>query len=124
MAEIVSIKRSRIDYDWRLDLVLKRRKALLHSVPIMSTELTELDKWLAKQSGLPIKVLIDVWTRAMFCSWVFYGDAEPEVKHIMLRNLRDHFQEFCQLPPRLQKRMWQRWREEFEDEEESANGAA
>jgi hypothetical protein len=126
MAEIISMKkRNRIDYDWGLQLVLKKRKALLHSVPIMSKELTEIDKWLATQSGLPLKVLLDVWQRAMFCSWVFYGDAHPELKHIMLLQLRDHYRDFQKLPPRLQTRMWPMWerfRQEFLDEEmEQAN---
>jgi hypothetical protein len=130
MAKIVNIKeKRRIDYDWGLQLVLKKRKALLHSVPIMSDQLTEIDKWLATQSGLPLKVLIDVWARAMFCDWVLYDDASPEVKHIMLLRLREHYFEFCQLPLRLQKKLWplgwERWHAQFmeeEEREEAANG--
>jgi hypothetical protein len=130
VGEIISMKkRNRIDYDWGLDLVLKKRKALLRTVPIMSTELTEIDKWLATQSGLPPKVLIDIWSRAMFCSWVQYGDASPEVKHIMLLNLRSDFEDFCHLPPRVQKKLWplgwERWHAQLIEEEEMelANGA-
>jgi hypothetical protein len=132
MSEIVSIKEgkrgSRTDYDWGLALVLKKRKALLRTVPIMSDQLTEIDKWLATQPGLPIKILIDIWSRASFCFWVQYGDASPEVKHIMLIRLRESYWEFCQLPLRYQKKLWpmgwERWHAEFEEEEEAANGAA
>jgi hypothetical protein len=129
MAEIVMIKqRNRIDHDWGLALVLKKRKELLRTVPIMSDQLTELDKWLCQQSGLPIKVYIDVWTRASFCFWVQYGDASREVKHLMLLRLRESYFEFCQLPIRYQKKLWplgwERWAAEFEDEEtELANEA-
>jgi hypothetical protein len=128
MAEIVSMKkRNRIDYDWGLDLVLKKRRALLHSVPIMSSELTEIDKWLANQSGLPIKIYIDVWSRAMYIDWLLFDDLTPDQKHFSLIRLRDHFEEFCQLPPRVQKKLWpmgwERWHAQFiEEEEEAANG--
>jgi hypothetical protein len=130
MAEIVSIKRNRIDHDWGLALVLKKRKELLRTVPIMSTELTELDKWLATQPGLPIKVYVDVWSRAMYIDYLLFDDLDPELKHFSLLRLRDHFREFQTLPLRLQKRlwpMWSRWHAEFmneEEMEEAANGAA
>ena len=131
MAEIVSMKkRNRIDYDWGLQLVLKKRKELLRTVPIMSDQLTEIDKWLATQPGLPIKIYCDIWSRASFCFWVQYGDASPEVKHLMLLRLRESYWEFCLLPTKWQKKLWpmgwERWHAEFIEEEieEAANGAA
>ena len=128
MAEIISMKkRNRIDYDWGLDLVLKKRKSLLRSVPIMSDELTEIDKWLSTQSGLPLKVYCDIWSRAMYIDFLLFDDLTPGQKHHSLLRLRDHYREFLRLPANLQKRlwpMWERWRQEFLEMEEAANGAA
>ncbi|MFZ2079912.1 MAG: hypothetical protein WAV38_25350 [Xanthobacteraceae bacterium] len=125
-AKIVSIKKNRIDYDWGLDLVLKKRKALLHSVPIMSDQLTEIDKWLSTQPGLPIKVYCDIWTRAMMIDYLLFDDLTPAQKRFSLIRLRDHFEDFCRLPPRIQKKlwpMWERWHAQFieEEEQEAAN---
>jgi hypothetical protein len=83
--------------------------------------ITRIDMWLIQQK-LPLDILIAIWSRAQFCSWVFYGDAEPEVKHTMLLRLRSRYLEFCQLPPRLQKKLWpmgwERWHAQFIEEEE------
>ena len=130
MAEIISMKkRNRIDYDWGLDLVLKKRKALMRTVPIMSDELTEIDKRLSTQSGLPLKVYCDIWARAMYIDWLLFDDLSPAQKHFSLLRLRDHFEEFCHLPPRIQKKLspmgWERWHAQFieEEEMEAAHGA-
>jgi hypothetical protein len=134
MGKVVSLKQEELARaelaardNWGLQLVLKKRRALIKSVPIMSDELTKLDNWLVDQPGLPIKVLIDIWSRSMFCSWVQYGDASPDAKHTMLLYLRAHYVQFCHLPLKMQRRLWpfwERWRAEFEDEEmeETANG--
>jgi len=130
MAKVVSLKqqeRARAELaaldNWGLQIVLKKRKQLLRTVPIMSDELTELDMWLCRQPGLPIKVLIDIWSRSMFCSWVLYADQIPEVQHIMLVNLREHYVEFCQLPLKMQKKLWPFW-ERWAEEVEEINGSA
>jgi hypothetical protein len=126
MAEVVSMKkRNRIDYDWGLDLVLKKRKALIRTVPIMSDQITELDKWLSTQPGLPLKVYVDVWSRAMYIDYLLFDDLTPGQKHHSLIRLRSHYQQFLRLPSSLQTKlwpMWERWRAEFEEQE--ANGAA
>ena len=125
-AKIVSIKkRNRLDHDWGLEIVLKKRKELVRTAPLMSEELTEIDKWLSTQSGLPLKIYCDIWSRAMYIDFLLFDDLTPGQKHHSLIRLRDHFEQFCRLPPRLQKRlwpMWERWRAEFEMEEEAANG--
>lgn len=122
MAEIVSMKkRNRIDYDWGLEIVLKKRKALMRTLPIMSDQITQLDKWLSTQPGLPMKVYCDVWSRAMYIDFLLYDDLTPGQKHHSLIRLRDHFRQFQRLPANLQKRlwpMWERWHAQFIEEEE------
>ena len=128
MAEIISMKkRNRIDYDWGLEIVLKKRKELVRTAPLMSEELTELDKWLCTQSGLPLKVYCDIWARAMYIDFLLFDDLTHGQKRHSLIRLRDHFREFQRLPPRIQKKlwpMWERWHAQFieEEEMEAANG--
>ena len=129
MAQVVNLKRQErarallaSQNDWGLQEVLRRRRALIKSVPIMSDEISKLDRWLVTQT-IPLKVLIDIWTRCMFCLWVMYGDQSPEVQHVMLVQLREHYVEFCQLPMKMQKKLWPFW-QEWVEEVEGINGTA
>ena len=134
MAKIINMKRDRrnnLPEDlpeeaiWEgtpgeLKLVLAHRKSLMWTKPIMSEEITRLDKWLVHQPKLPLKDMIEIWSRAMYCDWVFYGDADRELKHLMLLRLREHYREFKTLPQRWQEAlspMWEWWAAEFFDEE-------
>jgi hypothetical protein len=109
-----------------LKLVLAHRRSLMWTKPIMNEEITRLDKWLVRQPKLELKDVIEIWSRAMYCDWVFYGDAHPELKHLMLLRLRDHYREIQTLPQRWQEAlspMWEWWALEFleEEKEEAAN---
>jgi hypothetical protein len=120
-------RQDRLDHDWGLEIVRKKRKALIRSVPIMSDEITKLDNWLVTQPHLPLRDLIDIWARSTHVDWVKYGDASPDLKHLILLRLEGCFEEFQKLPPRWQKKLWpiwERWRAEFMDQEqeEAANG--
>jgi hypothetical protein len=128
MAEIVRLaQRKDQSGNWGLNLVLKKRKALMRTVPIMSDQITQLDKWLVTQP-ITIKELIQIWSRSMYVEWVMYGDLSPDLKHLILLRLRDHYREFQTLPASWQARlwpMWANWMAEFLDEEmeqEAANG--
>jgi hypothetical protein len=89
--------------------------------PIMDEEITKIDMWLLQQNP-PLDILIPIWSRASFCEWVFYGDANPEQKHRMLLSLRECYREFQKIPERWQEALWSigysRWHAEFLDEEE------
>jgi hypothetical protein len=129
MTQVVNLKRQErarallaAQNDWGLQEVLKRRRALIKSVPIESDEIGKLDRWLVTQT-IPLKVLIDIWTRSMFCLRVMYGDQSPEVQHVMLVHLREHYVEFCQLPMKMQKKLWPFW-QEWVEEVEGINGTA
>ena len=133
MAKIVSMKKSR-EESWvgslgELNLVLSHRKELMYKLPIMSEEITRLDLWLLEQPKLPLRVAIEIWSRCVFCEWVFYGDASPELKHLILLRLRECYREFQKLPQHWQEQLspkWDRWAAEFLDEEmeEAASGTA
>jgi hypothetical protein len=118
--EVVTMMRKENQGNWGLEVVLKKRKELMRTRPIMSDEITELDSWLVTQS-LSIKDLIQIWSRCQYCWLVYYDDADPALKHLMLLHLRDVYHEFCKLPPKMQKRlwpMWESWAEELRQEEE------
>jgi hypothetical protein len=123
MAEIVELRKAVCENELEetIHAAFLKRQDLMRKLPIMDERITRIDMWLIQQK-LPLDILIAIWSRAQFCSWVFYGDAEPEVKHTMLLRLRSHYLEFCQLPPRLQKKLWpmgwERWHAQFIEEEE------
>jgi len=130
MAEIVSIKKRAKDMqavceDELEDIIhaaFLKRQDLMRKVPIMDERITRIDMWLLQQK-LPLDILIAIYSRAQFCSWVFYGDAHPELKHLMLLQLRDHYREFQKLPQRWQDALWpcwERWHLELLDEEMGA----
>ena len=86
----------------------------------MDEAITRCDLWLVQQPKLPLDCLVAIYSRAMFCDWVFYGDAHRELKHLMLLRLRDHYRDFQKLPQAWQEALWpcwERWRAEFLDEE-------
>ena len=129
MGEIVNIKKREAWVDsWELNLIIDRREELMWKVPIMSDEITRLDKWLVQQPKLPLRVAADIWCRCMYCQSGYYMDADQQLKHQMLLNLRRHYQEFQKLPKHIQERlspMWDRWMWHFLDEEmEAASGTA
>jgi hypothetical protein len=127
MAEIISMRKKE-DWSEEIHRVFLKRQDLMWTKPIMSEEITRLDMWLVQQPKLPLDCVVAIWSRAMFCEWVFYGDATAELKHLILLRLREHYREFQKLPQRWHDvlwPMWERWRAEFLDEEmEEANGAA
>jgi hypothetical protein len=130
MAEIVKL-RKRIDMQGEeleemIHEAFLKRQDLMWKRPIMDEEITMIDMWLLQQK-LPFDILIAIWSRASFCEWIAYGDANPEQKHRMLLNLRECYREFQKLPERWQEALWSigygRWHAEFADEEmEAANG--
>lgn len=127
-AKIIKIlpKASWVGTPGEVKCVIAHREELMHKLPIMSDEITRLDIWLLEQPKIPIKTSIEIWSRFMYCNWLFYGDAHPELKHLMLLRLRDHFQEFQKLPPRAQEvlwPMWEMWRLQLIEENEEAEAA-
>lgn len=124
-AKIISMKKKEDE----IHRVFLKRQDLMWTKPIMDEEITRCDLWLVQQPKLPIDCLVAIYSRAMFCDWVFYGDAHRELKHLMLLRLRDTYREFQKLPPDWQDALWhcwERWRLEFLDEEmeEAASGSA
>jgi hypothetical protein len=103
-----------------------KRQDLMRKVPIMDERITRIDMWLVQQK-LPLDILIAIWSRASYCEWVFYGDANPEQKHRMHLSLRESYRAFQKLPERWQEALWSigwgRWYAEFldQEEEEAAN---
>ena len=125
-AKIISMKKKE---DEEIHRVFLKRQDLMWTKPIMSEEITRLDMWLVQQPKLPLDCVVAIWSRAMFCDWVFYGDANPEQKHRMHLSLRDCFREFQKLPERWQEALWSigygRWYAEFLDQEmEECSGTA
>jgi hypothetical protein len=130
MAEIVTMMRKGNEHNWGLEMVLKKRKKLMRTVPIHNKEITEIDKWLVTQN-LSLRDLIQILARANYCMWAFYCDeASPGQKHQLLLRLRESYCGFQKLPPRFQKKLsplWALWHSEFlavEEEEEAANDVA
>ncbi len=103
-----------------------KRQDLMWKRPIMDEEITMIDLWLLQQK-LPLDILIPIWSRASFCEWVMYGDANPEQKHRMLLSLRECFRAFQKLPPRWREALWSigygRWYAEFLEQEEEEEAA-
>jgi hypothetical protein len=46
MAEIITMMRKGNEGNWGLEIVLKKRKRLMRTTPIMNKEITEIDNWL------------------------------------------------------------------------------
>jgi hypothetical protein len=108
--------------NWGLQEVLKRRRALMRSVPIHSEEITKIDEWLCTQDGLPIKVWMDIWSRTIFVELMLYEEQSPEVKHIMMFRFLQRYSH--QRSPKLQKKLapfLERWWEQLREE---CNGSA
>ena len=131
MAKIIELRKQAVcenELEEMIHTAFLKRQDLMRKVPIMDERITRIDVWLLQQK-LPLDILIAIFSRASFCSWVFYGDAHPELKHLMLLRLRDHYREFQKLPQRWQEALWSigygRWYAEFLDQEEqeaAANG--
>jgi hypothetical protein len=77
----------------RINYVLELRKDLIRTKPITDKQITKLDKWLLSQPGLlPLAVLMQIWTRAMWVTACDYEqEQDPVIKHLSLLYLRDHF---------------------------------
>jgi hypothetical protein len=108
--------------NWGLQEVLKRRRALMRSVPIMSEEITKIDEWLITQDGLPVKVWMDIWSRTIFVELMPYEEQSPEVKHIMMFRFLQRYSR--PRTPKLQKKLepfLARW---WELVREECNGSA
>jgi hypothetical protein len=137
MAEIVNIKKRAKDMqavcedelEEIIHVAFLKRQDLMRKVPIMDAQITQIDMWLVQQK-LPLDVLISICARAQYCEWVFYGDANADLKRLILLHLRDCYKEFQKLPANWQEALWPmlwgKWHAEFmdEEEEEAANGAA
>jgi hypothetical protein len=119
MAEIVTMMRKENQGNWGLDLVLKRRKALLRIAPL-SPEITALEKWLVTQP-LSDRDLIKIWSRMLYALLIEYGDANADRKREILLSLREQYRA---MPARIRENLWEvffRWLDEWE-EERIANG--
>jgi hypothetical protein len=111
-----------------LDYVLALRKDLIRTKPIMDAQITRLDNLLLSLPNLPITVVVQIYTRAL---WVTACDYEqeknPRIKHISLLCLRDHFEEFRQAPEAVQEALrphWLEWLDVLRTEEQKLNGRA
>jgi hypothetical protein len=116
MAEIVSIKerQRQLDHDWGLELVIKKRKALLRSAPL-SPEIAELDRWLVTQP-LSTRDLIKIWSHMIRVLLIEYADAVDDRKREILLSLRSQYRA---MPRRIQEELWEiwfRWLDEWEEE--------
>jgi hypothetical protein len=114
MAEIVTMMRKENQGNWGLDLVLKRRKALLRSAPL-SAEITELDRWLVTQP-LSTRDLIKIWSHMIRVLLIEYADAVDDRKRKILLSLRGQSRA---MPRRIQEELWEiwfRWLDEWEEE--------
>jgi hypothetical protein len=114
MAEIVTMMRKENQGNWGLDLVLKRRKALLRNAPL-SAEITELDRWLVTQP-LSTRDLIKIWSHMIRVLLIEYADAVDDRKRKILLSLRGQSRA---MPRRIQEELWEiwfRWLDEWEEE--------
>jgi hypothetical protein len=116
--------------EWDIGSVLAKRRALMCDIPIISTDITELDVWLLRQPDLPLEILGQIWMRTMLCLPIMYKqENDPEVRRSMLLSLRDSFEEFKLLPENWQEQMrpcWLPWLDVLRREErlEGCNGSA
>lgn len=116
--------------EWDLGSVLAKRRALMCDIPIISTDITELDVWLLRQPNLPLEVLGQIWVRTMVCLPIMYTqENDPETRRAMLLSLREHFEEFKLLPENWQEQMrpcWLPWFDVLKREERlgECNGSA
>ena len=122
-----------IDYypetEWTIGDVMAKRRVLLCDEPITSDKITRLDLWLARQPKLPLEVVGQVWSRMMLVSSMLYEmEKDPEQKHSLLLALREHFDEFKELPEKWQENMrpsWLGWLDTLRREElEACRGTA
>ena len=101
---------------------LEYRKELLRTKPIMSEHITRLDNWLIKEPSLPLAAVCQIWTRIMWASACDYEqEQDPLIKHFTLLEIREHFQDFCQLSERWQEALgppWMTWLDVLNSEEE------
>lgn len=128
MAEIIELRAvCENELEETIHAAFLKRQDLMRKLPIMDARITRIDTWLLQQK-LPLDILIAIWSRASYCEWVFYGDANPEQKHRMLLSLRESYRAFQKLPERWREALWSigwgRWYAEFldQEEEEAANG--
>jgi hypothetical protein len=105
-----------------VQIVWKMRQKLMRTTPIVNKEITRLDRWLIKQPKLPFAVTYQIWTRMMWVSAIEYEREEnPVKKHLTLLSLRDHFEDFCELPDRVQeplRPLWLEWLDVLQCEED------
>jgi hypothetical protein len=114
MAEIITMMKKENQGNWGLDLVLKKRKALLRSAPL-SPEITELDRWLVTQP-LSTRDLIKIWSHMIRVLLIEYADAVDDRKRKILLSLRGQSRA---MPRRIQEELWEiwfRWLDEWEEE--------
>jgi hypothetical protein len=115
---------------WDIGSVLAKRRALLCDIPIISSDITELDLWLLRQPNLPLEILVQIWMRTMLCLPIMYKqETDPERRRSMLLSLRQSFEEFNLLPENWQEQMrpcWLPWLDVLNSEErrEGCNGSA
>jgi hypothetical protein len=115
--------------EWDLGSVLAKRRALLCDIPIISSDITELDLWLLRQPDLPLEILGQIWVLTMVCLPIMYKqENDPEVRRSMLLSLREGFEEFKLLPENWQEHMrpcWLPWLDVLNSEEmEECRGSA
>jgi len=104
-----------IDYypqeEWDIGSVLAKRRWLIKTLPINSSEITKLDEWLVKQPDLHPDDMLDIWSRTLYCFWLAYRDPEIDklTKHLILLAFKEEFEEFCCLSEFDQERLWPNW---------------
>jgi hypothetical protein len=115
----------------RIKYVVELRRDFIRTTPITDETITKLDAWLAAQPNLPLAVAVQIWTRSMWVSACDYErEKDPHIKHHHLLSLRAHWEEFRELPEKLQEVLqphWLEWEDVLNTEREKwehANGYA
>jgi hypothetical protein len=115
--------------EWSMQGVLTERRDLCQTEPHTSEKITEIDLWLLKRPDTPLQVRMRVWARAMYIFLEVYldPDADDEVRHYVLLNLKASYEEYKSLPQRLQDCLapaWGSWHAALLIELEECHGTA
>jgi hypothetical protein len=99
--------------EWDIGSVLAKRRALMIEEPIISSKITRLDLWLLDQPDLTLQEAGEIWTRTMIVSLMLYQlEKDRGQRRSILLSLREHFEEFKNLPEKWQENMrlfWLPW---------------
>jgi hypothetical protein len=112
------------DYDYYT--LIQLRIDLMHSVPITSPEITEVECKLVNHPMTKLRTHFSILSRALLVEALLYGFADPDTRHRTLLSLRETFDAVQRWPEPWQEAiapLFAQWTEVL-NAEERRNGTA